>query len=76
MREITCDALYEELFQSQELADAPPNDDGHPYGVLWGRISELRPHFAWQYVRKLNGLEPRREGDASEGNASEGDRSE
>ncbi len=61
MREVTCDELYEELFQSPELAAGPPNDEGHPYGVLWSRISELRPHFAWQYVRKLNGLEPARD---------------
>ena len=66
MREITCDELYEELFQSQELAAAPPNDDGTPYAVLWGRISELRPNFAWQYVQKLNGLEPPRENEKLE----------
>ena len=66
MREVTCDELYEELFQSQELADAPANDDGLPYAVLWGRISELRPNFAWKYVQKLNGLEPRREKKNSE----------
>lgn len=58
MREVTCDQLYEELFQSEELATAPANDDGPPYAVLWSRISELRPNFAWQYVRKLNGLNP------------------
>jgi hypothetical protein len=58
MREVTCDEVYEELFQSEELANAPPNDDGPPYAVLWGRISELRPNFAWQYVQKLNGLKP------------------
>ena len=58
MREVTCDQLYEELFQSEELATAPANDDGPPYAVLWGRISELRPNFAWQYVQKLNGLRP------------------
>jgi len=58
MREVTCDELYEELFQSEELAIAPPNDDGPPYAVLWGRISELRPNFAWQYVQQLNGLNP------------------
>ena len=66
MREVTCDELYEGLFQSQELAAAPPNDDGYPYGVLWGRISKLRPNFAWQYVRKLNGLEPLRKNLESE----------
>ena len=58
MREVNCDALYEELFQSSDLASAPPNDSGHPYAVLWDRISKLRPNFAWQYVRRLNGLEP------------------
>lgn len=58
--------LYEELFQSQELAAAPPNDDGPPYAVLWGRISELRPNFAWRYVQKLNGLEPPREKEKSD----------
>ena len=57
MREVTCDALYEELFQSEALANAPANDDGPPYAVLWGRISELRPGFAWKYVQKLNGLD-------------------
>ena len=61
MREVTCDVLYEELFQSEELASAPPNDDGPPYAVLWGRISKLRPNFAWQYVQKLNGLKPPKE---------------
>jgi hypothetical protein len=58
MREVTCEELYEELFQSEELAAAPANDDGPPYAVLWGRISELRPNFAWRYVQKLNGLKP------------------
>ncbi|MDJ0710111.1 MAG: hypothetical protein QNJ14_06965 [Woeseiaceae bacterium] len=58
MREVTCDELYEELFQSEELAAAPPNDDGSPYAVLWGRINKLRPNFGWQYVQKLNGLKP------------------
>ncbi len=57
MREITCDQLYAELFQSSDLASATPNDSGHPYGVLWHRVSKLRPNFAWQYVRRLNGLE-------------------
>ncbi len=66
IREVTCDELYEELFQSQELAAAPPNDDGPPYAVLWGRISELRPNFAWRYVQKLNGLEPPREREKSD----------
>ena len=63
MREASCDELYEELFQSTDLASAPPNDSGHPYGQLWNRVSRLRPNFAWQYVRKLNGLEPRGDGD-------------
>lgn len=58
MREVTCGQLYEELLQSEELATAPANDDGPPYAVLWGRISELRPNFAWKYVQKLNGLTP------------------
>ena len=58
MREVTCDDVYEELFESEELANAPANDDGPPYAVLWGRISKLRPNFAWQYVQKLNGLKP------------------
>ena len=57
MREVTCDEVYEELFQSTDLASALPNDSGHPYGVLWHRVSKLRPNFAWRYVRKLNGLE-------------------
>ncbi len=61
MREVSCGELYEELFASEELAAAPPNDDGSPYAVLWGRIGKLRPDFAWQYVQKLNGLEPRSE---------------
>ena len=63
MREVTCDELYTELFRSTDLASAQPNDDGHPYGVLWDRISKLRPSFAWQYVRRLNGLEPPPEGE-------------
>ena len=58
MRETTCSELYEDVLRSPELAAAPPNDSGYPYGVLWGRISTLRPNFAWQYVRKLNGLTP------------------
>lgn len=60
------DEMYAELFQSQKLAGAPANDDGPPYAVLWGRISELRPNFAWQYVQELNGLEPHSEKDKSE----------
>lgn len=66
MREVTCDELYGDLFESEELAKAPPNDDGPPYAVLWGRISKLRPNFAWQYVQKLNGLEPSEGEDNSE----------
>ena len=66
MREVSCDDLYEELFQSEELAAAPPNDDGPPYAVLWGRISKLRPNFAWQYVQKLNGLKPPSQKDKSD----------
>ena len=58
MREVSCDELYEELFRSPDLASAPSNDSGHPYSLLWNRVSRLRPNFAWQYVRKLNGLEP------------------
>lgn len=58
MREVTCDQLYEELLRSEAIASAPANDDGPPYAVLWDRISKLRPGFAWQYVRKLNGLNP------------------
>ncbi len=63
IREISCNTLYTELFQSPELAAAPPNDSGHPYEVLWDRISKLRPHFAWQFVRRLNGLEPQSNSD-------------
>jgi hypothetical protein len=63
LREVTCDALYTELFQSANLASAPPNDSGHPYAVLWDRVSKLRPNFAWQYVRRINGLEPRTNGE-------------
>ena len=66
MREVTCDELYAELLRSEDLASAPPNDDGYPYGVLWQRISKLRPDFAWQYVRKLNGLEPPPKGKKSD----------
>jgi len=66
MREVSCDELYEELLQSAKLASAPPNDDGYPYGVLWQRINKLRPNFAWQYIRKLNGLAPAPEGEKSE----------
>ena len=58
LREVTCDALYTELMQSSDLASAPSNDSGYPYEVLWNRISKLRRNFAWQYVRRLNGLEP------------------
>ena len=58
MREVSCDELYEGLFESLDLASAPSNDSGHPYSLLWNRVSRLRPNFAWQYVRKLNGLEP------------------
>ena len=63
MREVSCDELYEDLFKSAELASAPSNDSGHPYGQLWQRISKLRPNFAWQYVRKLNGHAPLVEGE-------------
>ncbi len=66
MRVASCDELYEELFQSTDLASAPPNDSGHPYDQLWNRVSRLRPNFAWQYVRKLNGLEPRADGEHEE----------
>lgn len=65
MREVTCDELYTELFRSTDLASAPPNDSGYPYGVHWDRISKLRPSFAWQYVRRLNGLEPPPDGEKS-----------
>ncbi len=58
MRVTSCNELYEELFQSTDLASAPSNDSGHPYAQLWNRVSRLRPNFAWQFVRKLNGLEP------------------
>ena len=63
MREVSCGELYEELFQSADLASAPPNDSGQPYEQLWHRISKLRPNFAWQYVRKINGLEPPPDGE-------------
>lgn len=66
MREVTCGELYGELLQSEELASAPPNDSGYPYGVLWNRINQLRPNFAWQYVRRLNGLESTSEFDNTE----------
>ena len=66
MRETSCEDLYGEVLRSPELAAASPNDDGHPYGVLWGRISTLRPGFAWQYVRKLNELAPQPDPENSE----------
>lgn len=66
MRVVTCNELYEELFRSVALAAAPPNDSGHPYGQLWNRISRLRPNFAWQYIRKLNGLAPLRDDEQAE----------
>ena len=66
MREVSCDELYDELFQSAALASAPPNDSGHPYELLWHRISKLRPNYAWQYVRRLNGVAPLADGEQSE----------
>ncbi len=66
MREVSCDELYDELFRSADLASAPPNDSGYPYEQLWRRISKLRPNYAWQYVRKLNGLAPLADGEQSD----------
>jgi len=57
MRQVTCDALYEELLKSTRLANTTGFDIGNAFDVFWERVSTLRPDFARRYLRKLHGHE-------------------
>ena len=54
-REITCDALYAELLESEEFAETEGFDMGYAFDVFWKRLTTLRPAFARRHLRKLHG---------------------
>jgi len=57
MRQVSCEALYEELLKSSRLAKTTGFDIGNAFDVFWERVSTLRPEFARSYLRKLHGHE-------------------
>jgi len=55
MRPVSCDELYAEILRSDGLAAANGTDDGAAFDVFWRRLSQLRPGFISQHLRKLHG---------------------
>jgi hypothetical protein len=55
MRPVSCDELYDEILRSDGLAAANATDDGAAFDAFWRRLSQLRPEFISQHLRKLHG---------------------
>ena len=57
MRPVSCDELYDEILRSDELAEANATDDGAAFDAFWRLLSQLRPRFISQHLRKLHGYQ-------------------
>ena len=58
MRPVECADLYEELLRSPRIATDTAFDMGFAFEDLWHQLSDLRPGFASQYLRRLHEHEP------------------
>jgi len=55
MRPVSCNELYDEILRSDGLAAANATDSGEAFDAFWRRLSQLRPGFISQHLRKLHG---------------------
>ncbi len=58
MRPVECADLYEELLRSRRIATDTAFDMGYAFEDFWGRLTDLRPGFTSQYLRRLHEHEP------------------
>ena len=58
MRPVICDAFYEELLRSPDMAADTAFDRGYAFEEFWKTLSKVRPTFVSRYLRRLHGHAP------------------